>query len=236
MDHADATGHPGPPRGLTAYVTERIQDDLSSGFLVPGETIKQTVLAKRYGVSPTPVREALRILQSNGVIRYSPHKGASVRELSPESARDLYRLRAGAERVAAEMAVERMTPEGLRAIEKCHADLGALLEDPQTSAAQLSVANKELHFALYRLSSAMVVRYLDLLWARFTPTSTVFIDREVARDQHAEHEAIVKAVRDGDATLAGRLVADHILDAATKRERLPAARAAGEDEGTDFAR
>ena len=79
----------GPPQSRTGYVMERIKEDLVNGVIAPGELIKQTVLARRYGVSPTPVREALRVLQSDGLISYSPHKGASVRELKPVAARDL---------------------------------------------------------------------------------------------------------------------------------------------------
>jgi len=225
----------GPPQSRTAYVMDRIKADLSSGVLGPGELIKQTVLARRYGVSPTPVREALRILQSDGLISYSPHKGASVRELTPEAAQDLYRLRAGAERAAAEMAVERMTPAGLRDLEERFAELDALMDDPNSTSSEASVSNKAFHFALYEQSSPLVVNYLELLWSRFTPTSTVFTDRAAAIELHKEHRQILDAVRKGDAARAGELTATHILNAAAHRERIPAVRAAGSDEHDDIA-
>lgn len=223
----------GPPESRTAYVMNRIKAELASGAIAPGEMIKQTVLARRYGVSPTPVREALRILQSDGLITYSPHRGASVRELKPEAARDLYRLRAGAERAAAEMAVERMTLEGLRAVERSFAELDALINDPESTASEISVSNKAFHFALYEQSSPLIVNYLDLLWSRFTPTSTVFMDRKTAVELHGEHRLILEAVRQGDAKKAGELTATHILNASDHRERLPAVRAAGSDEDNE---
>ncbi|WP_009949948.1 GntR family transcriptional regulator [Saccharopolyspora erythraea] len=111
-----------PPQSRTAWVAERIREDVAAGTIQPGELIKQTVLAKRYGVSPTPVREALRMLEADGMIVYSTHKGATVREMTPETAADLYRLRAAVESVAAGMAVERMTSEGLQEIERQHRD------------------------------------------------------------------------------------------------------------------
>ena len=223
----------GPPQSRTAYVMNRIKAELASGAIVPGEMIKQTVLARRYGVSPTPVREALRILQSDGLITYSPHKGASVRELKPEAARDLYRLRAGAERAATEMAVERMTPAGLRALEERYAELDALMNDPESTASEISVCNKAFHFALYEQSSPLIVNYLELLWSRFTPTSTVFMDRPTALELHEEHLHILNAVRSGDVRKAGELTAAHILNASARREQLPAVRAAGDDEDNE---
>jgi DNA-binding GntR family transcriptional regulator len=220
----------GPPQSRTTYVMERIKEDLVNGVIAPGELIKQTVLARRYGVSPTPVREALRVLQSDGLISYSPHKGASVRELKPEAARDLYRLRAGAERAAAEMAVERMTEDGLRNLEARFRELTELMDDPESTPSEISVSNKAFHFALYEQSSPMIVNYLELLWSRFTPTSTVFLDRAVALELHKEHRQILEAVRQGDAVKAGELTATHILNASAHREKIPAVRASGSDD------
>jgi DNA-binding GntR family transcriptional regulator len=221
----------GPPLSRTVYVTERLKEDLANGTIAAGEPIKQTVLARRYGVSPTPVREALRILQADGLISYSPHKGASVRELKPEAAQDLYRLRAGAESVAAEMAVQRITKAGLQRLEARFNELTALMADPASTSAELSLSNKAFHFALYEQSSPLVVQYLELLWSRFTPTSTVFMDRAVAQILHEEHQQILEAVRRGDAKAAGALTADHILSASAHREGLPAVRAAGDVDG-----
>lgn len=209
---------------------QRIRDDLASGEIGPGEIIKQTVLAKRYGVSPTPVREALRVLQADGLISYSPHKGASVRELRPEAAQDLYRLRSGAEKAATEMAVERMTPEGLEAIEARFSELDSLMRDAGATASAVSVANKAFHFAIYQQASSLIVHYLELLWSRFTPSSTVFLDREVAWDLHEQHIELIEAVRRNDAEAAGEITRLHILSASGHREQMPEVRASGDED------
>lgn len=223
-----------PPQSRTAYVAERIMEDVANGVITPGELIKQTVLAKRYGVSPTPVREALRLLESDGVVTYSPHKGASVREMTPGTARDLYRLRAAAERAAAEMAVERMTPDGLQQIRSKFILLSEALADPDSSAAELSIMNREFHFAIYDQSSPLVVQYLEMLWARFTPPATLFMDRSIATRLHEEHRKILDAVEQGDSKAAGELTASHILGAADLREQVPQLRASGSDERQEF--
>src|SRR5690606_1556874 len=166
-----------PPQSRVAYVVERLKEDLANGHIQPGEVIKQTVLAKRYGVSPTPVREALRVLEADGTITYLPHRGASVREMAPEAAVDLYRMRASSEATATEMAVERITPAGLEQIEAKHAEL-IDARAAGADAATLSRLNRELHFAIYRQSSPLVVEYLELLWSRFTPSSTIWTGKD----------------------------------------------------------
>lgn len=218
-----------PPQSRTEYVTTRIREDVASGFISPGELIKQTLLAKRYGVSPTPVREALRVLEADGVITYAPHKGASVREMSPHSAHDLYRLRAAAEYEATEMATTRMTPEILEKIETKFLELSQALENKETSPATLSILNKEFHFAIFEASSPLVVQYLEILWTRFTPLTTVFADRKSATKLHKEHKGILQAIKKGDVTRAAELAAAHTLGASKLRDNLPSVRPVGSD-------
>ncbi|MFC4001618.1 GntR family transcriptional regulator [Prauserella oleivorans] len=220
-----------PPQSRVAYVVERLKEDLANGLIQPGEVIKQTVLAKRYGVSPTPVREALRALEADGTITYQPHRGASVREMAPEAAVDLYRMRASAESTATEMAVERMTPAGLRQIEAKHAELNKARAEG-ASAARLSQLNRELHFAIYAQSSQLVVDYLELLWSRFTPASTIWTGKH-AGDLADDHEAIMEAIRRGDAKQASELMAEHILRASRIRAEDPEARAEGSQTDMD---
>ncbi|ASR36125.1 GntR family transcriptional regulator [Prauserella marina] len=214
-----------PPQSRTAYVVERLKEDLANGLIQPGETIKQTVLAKRYGVSPTPVREALRMLESDGAITYLPHRGASVREMAPDAAVDLYRMRASAEGTATEMAVERMTPSGLALIEEQHVALNKAREKGASSA-KLSQLNRSLHFTIYAQSSPLVVEYLELLWTRFTPSTTIWTG-EHSGDLNDDHEAIMDAIRKGDAKRAGALMSEHILRASRIRAQDPSVRAEG---------
>jgi DNA-binding GntR family transcriptional regulator len=223
-------GSPRPPQSRTAHVLERLKADLASGVIQPGEALKQTVIAKRYGVSATPVREAFRILEADGAITYSPYRGATVRETTPKAALDLYRLRASAEGTATELAVERLTPEGLACIEAEHRALVTAREqgaDP----ARLSELNRRLHFAIYAQSSSLVVTYLDMLWSRFTPSTTIWTERH-ARDLEQDHEGIVEAIRRGDAAEAGARMSAHIMRAATIREQDPAVHAVGSGDQT----
>lgn len=221
-----------PPQSRTAWVADRIREDVASGAIRPGELIKQTVLAKRYGVSPTPVREALRILEADGVIDYATHRGATVREMTPDTAADLYRLRAAVEAVAASSAVERMTPEGLRTVEARHADIERAMRDG-TAPTELSRLNKRFHFAIYEMSSPLMLQYVEALWVRFTPPATIW-STEHADALQRDHDGILQALRDGDAEAVGRLTAEHVRHAAAIRDQHPELRASGSHDREDL--
>ncbi|MDF3311462.1 GntR family transcriptional regulator [Rhodococcus sp. T2V] len=218
-----------PPTSRTEYVAARIREDVASGLLRPGEFIKQTVLAKRYGVSPTPVREALRLLEADGVITYASHRGASVVEMTPETARDLYHLRAATEGLAASTAVERMTPEGLASITTAYRELEDAIESGGKSSVELSVLNKRFHFALYQQSSPLIVQYVETLWVRFVPRTTVWTLHN-APELQKDHARLLDAVVRGDAEAAAQVTREHIFHGMAIREHDPALRPGGRDD------
>lgn len=213
MDTSEATRSSGPPPSKTAYVLERLREDIRSGAINPGQPLRQTDLAQRYGVSPTPVREALRLLEADGAISYSPHKGATVAELSPGNVKDLYLLRAEVEGLATRLAVQRL-PEG--AGDEIAATHRRLCE---TGSAGLDRArlNRELHFAIYRHGSPLVTEFVTTLWRPIPPQVTMWQDDDIATVFNAQHDKIVRAVLARDADGAARCMADHIMTAGRYR-------------------
>lgn len=216
----------GPPMSRTDYVLERLKQDLQEGLLKPGDPIRQTSLAKRYGVSPTPIREALRILGADGAIEYSPHRGATVRDYSPEAATDLYRVKAELEGLAVQIAVERMTDERAERIEAQHRLLLDALENGDAPE-RLSLLNKALHYSIYEDASPLIVDFLNLIWKRFTPPVTLWRGSEATETLEGEHQEILKHVRAGDAESAGRAMREHVLHASRLREQEEDLRAVG---------
>lgn len=227
-----------PPQSRTAYVLGRLRDDLADGVIQPGEVLKQTVIAERYGVSPTPVREALRILEADGTIDYAHHRGATVRQLPVEAVLELYRVRAATEREATRIAVNRMDGEDLLRIERAHDALDRALRDSNRSGAALSELNREFHFEIYRRCTPAVVEHIESLWARFPSSATLWGDH--SDELATEHETIVAAIRAEDADRAGDLMAAHILSASRLRagDRVDETGSAGGAEGatSDLAR
>lgn len=215
-----------PPQSRTAYVVDRLKSELARGTLSPGDQLRQSAIAKRYGVSATPVREALRILAADGTIDYTTHRGATVRDFSPEMAHDLYRMRAEVEALAVQLSMARMSPAVLASIRAANEALikaTAAEVDP----AELSRLNRELHFAIYDNTSPVVTEILQYLWARFKPNVTLWGVAEFAQELTDDHAQIIDAIDQGDAATASDLMRAHVLRAYTLRESSDELRAAG---------
>src|SRR5690606_13609436 len=78
--HPDRSPSAGPPKSKGRYVLDRLREEIAEGVLSPGTALKQTDIAQRYGVSATPVREALRLLESEGQVAYVANRGAVVHD------------------------------------------------------------------------------------------------------------------------------------------------------------
>ena len=206
------------PMSKTAYVLARLRQELANGDIHPGQQLRQVEIAERYGVSPTPVREALRLLEADGAIRYSPHRGATVTELSPQELSDLYLMRQAMEAMLTRLAAERATPEQIAEVRELHEDLAARTAD--TPADELSRLNREFHLAVLRLGSELITQHvITPLWHGFLPPSksqwrsaesnTRFVD---------EHEKIVAALEKGDADGADAAMTGHLQTAMKMRE------------------
>lgn len=215
-----------PPQSRTAYVLGRLKEDLNSGLLSPGEQLRQSAIAERYGVSPTPVREALRMLAADGAITYTSHRGATVRDYSPQLAADLYRARAEVEALAVEMAVERMDDDAVDAVFASNAVLLAARASG-AAPATLSLLNKNLHFSIYEHSSPVMVELLHFLWARFKPSITLWSVQPFSEALEADHSSILDAIRRRDAGAAAQHMRAHVMNACKLRETSDELKAVG---------
>jgi len=206
-----------PPQSKTAYVVDRLRGDIASGVIVPGTALRQTEIAARYGVSPTPVREALRILEAAGTIVYSPNRGATVREMDPTDADDLYHLRAEMEGFACELAVRRRGPELVPQLEELADQLERL--DPARDHAEMYRLNRHLHFVVAGAGSPVVLQQVVGVWEAFPPALTVWGFPEIATSLNRDHRTIIAAVKASDPELARRRMQEHVLNARVLRRK-----------------
>lgn len=204
----------GPPLSKTQYVLERLRAEIASGIIDPGASLRQVEIAKRYGVSPTPVREALRMMEAEGSINYSHHHGATIRELSVTDARDLYLLRARVEALATLLAAESITAEQLGVVE-------AIQEELRTGAGLSSDdkhrLNRQFHLAIFRAGSELVAAHAMTLWSNFPSGETVWSDVAAEQMLMEDHDKLIRALRAHDGLLAERIAANHILHAKALR-------------------
>jgi DNA-binding GntR family transcriptional regulator len=106
-----------------------IEEAIVSGELEPGSVLRQEQLSERFGVSRTPVREALRRLAALGLVSFEPNRGVRVRTMSHADLREAFMVRAELEGLVTELAARRLTPTGLHELEECERRFARLTKE-----------------------------------------------------------------------------------------------------------
>jgi DNA-binding GntR family transcriptional regulator len=146
-----------------------LQYGLMSGLFVPGQVVSLRKLAASFGTSPMPVRESLSRLVAANALEELPSRSVRVPRLSTDRLEELFELRVRVEGMAARIAAEKITDEGLAELRKINA---AVREAHDTGAmSEVLKANQRFHFALYRMtSSSILLPIIEGLWLRSGPT------------------------------------------------------------------
>ena len=200
----------------TTHAYEQVRAAIVENRYAPGQRLIEQRLAAELGLSRTPVREALRILEAEGLVVSERNRGATVRPLSPTDVVDLYGLRIRLESYAAELAAERITDQELGALVDAADEFGAVRSqvDIATLAGvrRLNEANRRLHDGI--LAAARHDRLANML-ARTVDIPLVFQafrsfgPAEVERSD-TFHHLIVDAIARRDGGRAAALMAEHI--------------------------
>jgi DNA-binding GntR family transcriptional regulator len=189
-------------------VLRELRADIVLGVLAPGSQVVQESLAHHYGVSRVPLREALKILEGEGLVTYHPHRGYFVMQLSIDDLGEVYRLRSLLEAEALRAAVPVLADEDLD-------DLETLLSAVEQSSNQgdlesLTLANRAFHFAIFERSGMpRLVRVLQQLWDATDVYRAIYFRSEVNRARiEGEHRQIMAALaaRDPEAAIAAHEV------------------------------
>lgn len=152
-----------PQRTITEQVLAQVRDLILSGVLEPGSKIDQSALAQRFQTSLVPVREALARLQSSGLVRMIPHRGAFVEGLALEEMRDIYAMREVLEAQAAESAASRLSDDDIIAIENLVQQIEAKATSEDYDA--FLRLNREMHFIIYRAAGRRhLLQVIEQLW------------------------------------------------------------------------
>jgi len=202
---------------LREQIRERIVEGIVSGRWKPGERIVERRIAVELEVSQTPVREALRELETLRLIESAPNKGVRVRELSAADLEEIYPVRAGLEQVAAELAAPRLA-EDVSALEP---HVTALYDADRAGDGEAQVRHTvAFHRELVRAAgnSVLLHTWESLGIEVWTALSIRWLGT-VQQSYAEEHEAVVEAFRRRDPQIAA-LVKSHVLGCA------PAPRAA----------
>jgi len=198
-----------------------LRQGLSEGRWLPGAALRQADLAAEYGVSRIPVREALSLLQAEGLVVIEPNRGAFVASHTAAELEEIFDLRALLETETLRLALPRHNPASLRKLEAIQREL-----DFATEPADWLRLDREFHDALYAPSARP--RNLDLI-AGLRRSVERFYAARLSPDARRvgwndEHQHLIEAVRRNDAAAATALLHQHLRE--TRRLALAALQAA----------
>jgi len=193
-------------QGELAY--SRLHAAIRAGQYKPGDRLREVDVAKALNLSRTPVREALRKLESDGVVEHRPRIGAVIRTLSQSEVVQLYEMRLVLERTAAEMAAKHASAAEIDVLENLNAQIDAA--GPVTHKA--AALNQDFHRCIYLATRNRFLletaRALNNALMLLGPTT--LDDEARIKTVCTQHAEIIAAIRAGDADLAGNAAAAHL--------------------------
>ncbi len=208
----NADSGPGSGQRPTAYyvsksdlVTDALRDLITGQQLAPGTPLRQRELAEQFDVSYTPVREALRRLESEGLVVRDVHRGATVSPAEPDELAENYQILAVLEGLAGRLAVAKLTDDDIAEIEARHDDVAASRDGDD----RLAELNRRFHFRIYECArSPILLALMRLLWRAFPAGPQA--GRPHAESVH-QHAALIEALRRRDEQQVAEIIAEHAL-------------------------
>lgn len=206
---------PEADESLVDEIAANIRARIMNGEFAIGTPLRQAALAEEFGVSRTPIREALRQLQNGGLIEVLPNRGAVIRVPTPWEVREAYEVRAELEGMAARRAAERITRTQLRTLSESNGVLRRALDEagsPDTQAANDSFHTIICAAAGNEWLTAMVAR-INESFPRNVSSLALAGNERHRQENVAEHDEIIAAFEAGDATRARDAMHAHIMSA-----------------------
>lgn len=198
------------PRTRTEALRLQLADEIVSGVLEPGTPLDEQELAGRFGVSRTPVREAIRQLSASGLVSVRPHRGAVVALPTPRQLNDMFEAMAELEGLCAGMAARNMTIAERRALEALHEELRTLVREGDPL--RYHERNESFHTAIYAGSHNSYLADITLMTrTRVAPFRRAQF-RAAGRlgGSYEEHDLVVQAIMRGDQAGASEAMRNHI--------------------------
>lgn len=199
---------------LSGRVFKQLRGDIIKGKYKENDELREVTIGKELGVSRTPVREALRQLELEGLVKIVPNKGAYVTGISQKDVKDIYMIRSMLEGLCARWATENITEEQLQELE----EIILLSEfhmkrESSNSADQVTEMDGRFHAVLYEACNSKILSHVLADFHKYVMSArrASVVSEERARKSVREHKQILRAIRDKDADLAEQLANEHIL-------------------------
>ncbi|HRK18313.1 MAG TPA: GntR family transcriptional regulator [Hyphomicrobiaceae bacterium] len=197
-------------RTLPDELASRLRDLVVAGELKPDDKIAEAELCARFGVSRTPLREAIKMLAAEGLVTLTPNRGARVASITASEIAEIFPVMGALEAMAGELAAANHTSAQLQALEALHADIVAARNSSDWLA--YSRANRAFHESLFDIAgNATLTSLYTQLMIRIHAVRFVAQQTPEAWDAAvSDHEAIMQALRTRDATAVASLLRTHL--------------------------
>jgi len=220
MDYKAIAEKAGPRVGATQeWIFHVLREGIISGQLPGGTQLKQDEISAALNVSHIPVREALRRLEAQGLVRIHPNRGASVTQLTRDELLDMMEVRATLSVMMLKNSAPLLTRDDFDRLE-------AIVKEQRETSDEDIVRSEELNYKFHdiltsRAENSMASLLLELVHANIDRylRASFYGTPQTRGVSIGQHEAIVEACREGDFEKAGMLLKNHILDA---KEFIPA--------------
>lgn len=199
----------GRPTTAERMVHAILQQRILDGVLRPGERIDLDAVAQELAVSRTPVRTALRQLESEGLVTIYPHRAVMVSELSADDLEQMYAVRVHLETLAARLAIPRLTEADLAQARAIQAELIHVVDE--ANPASFAEKDRAFHLALYQAANnKFLSRLIDDLRKASLRFMTVYASVERLSTAVTEHEQIIRAAEARDAQTVMNLIQENL--------------------------
>ncbi len=197
---------------LRGRVYNKIREDILAGSYQENEELRENTLAQELGVSRTPVREALRQLELEGLVTIIPNKGAAVTGITSKDIHDIYMIRSYLEGLCARWACEHITAAQIEALEET-----LYLSDfhaRRSNFEQLVELDNKFHDLIYKASGSKILDHVLSDFHHYVERiRKITLSRPArAKNSSKEHAAILEAIKARDGELAEKLANEHIIN------------------------
>ena len=198
---------------LGGKVFQQLKNSILAGEFENGAELREIALAKKLGVSRTPVREALRQLEQEGLVEIYPNRGAYVKGITYKDVEDIFRIRARLEGLCAEMAVSSITHEQLDKLDEII--LLSKFYEEKKDMEHLLKMDSQFHEVLFESCGSKMLEHQLKDYHQYVQKARLrsLKRQERAKKSTQEHEEILLAIKDRDAQRADELATRHILNA-----------------------
>lgn len=200
---------------LRGRVYQRIRSDIINGVYKNHEELREVAIGENLGVSRTPVREALRQLELEGLVEIIPNKGAYVSSITQKDVHDIYMIRSVLEGMCARWATDNITPEKLEEME----EVLYLTEfhSEKNHGEQVTAMDNRFHEILYEACNSKRLQHMlsDLHEYSFHVRTKSLSDHQRSVSSTDEHRQIMEAMKAHDGDLAEKLANQHVINAYT---------------------